>query len=861
MDVNGLRFWMLSTHDDWLPPGGSENVSYCSQTSRLMLRSTRTGPAIVEDATKAAALVEVVPMTADSFGNYARWDPSTGHVMAGGSAPGEVPIYTPPASAFITDLALGYDGVLYIAVGGTLVMVDRRNRWANFTLLDATCNFWRLLPLEGGGVLALDRANGQIVVVAGQPPITNLPLAQPAPNLLRTCQQNDNPRVMAHIVLTIGTGTMADPETWIALTRTSDPARFALLSWSGNATTAQAWLRLLKLDAASLKLASPANAAQMQAAAGFAAPVLLSGVSRPYSLASLESMQFALLVSGTNEALIYDLSEFAAETTAVSGSSAAPAGDSYILAAVNDGPFGHSFDLPPKYTHNGNLLPLLPLSLNSFSQSGTVTNEHMIDSGTRQSTWHRLYLEAVMPPRCGATVWLAAADDPSGLTSNSITWFPHVVGAMDLSSLPAETPRAVWVPTACEAAFAKPLLRETPIKDRSGLFMVLVQRTGVAVRSLRGRYLAVKVEMHGDRRSTPQIAALRVYASRFSYVENYLPHLYRESTFGADADTPGTSTQPDFLERFVNIFESQLTRIEGRVASSYLLTRADSAPDEALDWLGGWIGIRPGNYPPTRRRARLAATPKLYRERGTVKGITRALDIATNGMCTRGAIIVIEDFRLRHTFATILGANLSISNDPLLPGYSASSNSFVGDTLFLGDPHNKEFLSLFESDLLTAAEQQQVAAWEDKLANRITIFVHDQVETVDLGLINTVVEQEKPAHVASTIRRASQAFMIGIASLVGVNTYLGPEKKAGVVTVGQSTIGRYDLLTHLPSLDPRIEGDEDYASFTLPVAQLNGPSSLAMGQTTISLDGSASTSPANAKIVSYQWNVQEPPKT
>jgi len=864
MDVNGLKFWMLSTHDDWLPPGGSDDVSFCTRTSRLMLRSARTGPAIVEDATKAAAMVEVAPMTADGFGNYARWDSSTGHVMAGGSAPGEVPIYTPQAMTPVSDLALGFDGVLYVAVGGTLVLVDRRNRWVNFTLTDATCNFWRLLALPGGGVLALDRANGQIVVVTGQPPITNLPLAQPDPNLLRTCGENGGPRIAARIPLNPGAATVAAPETWVALSTTSDANRFALLSWSasgpGTSASPRAWLRLIGLDTESLKLGGAANAGQMQAAAGLAVPVLLSGVTRPYSLAALDAMQFAVLVSGTREALIYDLSEFAAETRPTAGSSSAPAGDSYILAAMNDGPFGHSFDMPPKYTHGTALLPLLPLSLNAFSASGTATNQRTLDSGTHQSTWHRLYLEAVIPPRCGVLIWLAASDDPATLQGQNVAWFPHIAGMVDLTALPEETPRAAWLPTSCEAAFAKPMLKQAPVKNRSGLFMALVQRAGVAVRSLRGRYLAVRIEMQGDRRSTPEIAALRVYASRFSYVDNYLPQLYRESTFGPDADAKGPSTQPDFLERFVDIFEGQLTRIEDRVASAYLVTRADSAPDEGLDWLGGWIGVRPGNYPPGRRRARLAAAPKLYRERGTVKGITRALDIATNGLCTLGAVIVIEDFRLRHTFATILGANLAISDDPLLPGYSASSNSFVGDTLFLGDPHNKEFLALYASDLLTLAEQQQVQAWEDQLANRITIFVHDQVETVDLGLIGTVVEQEKPAHVASNIRRATQGFMIGIASLVGVNTFLSPVKKAGVVTVGASEIGRYDLLTHLPSLDPRIEGDPDYQEFSAPIAHLAGPAAMLAGQTAISLDGSGSTAASGSHVVSYQWSVQQEPE-
>ena len=66
--------------------------------------------------------------------------------------------------------------------------------------------------------------------------------------------------------------------------------------------------------------------------------------------------------------------------------------------------------------------------------------------------------------------------------------------------------------------------------------------------------------------------------------------------------------------------------------------------------------------------------------------------------------------------------------------------------------------------------------------------------------------------------------MIGIASLVGVNTFLSPVKKAGVVTVGVSQIGRYDLLTQLPSLDPRIENDPDYEAFASPGSAASGDS-------------------------------------
>ena len=309
-----------------------------------------------------------------------------------------------------------------------------------------------------------------------------------------------------------------------------------------------------------------------------------------------------------------------------------------------------------------------------------------------------------MPPRCGALIWLAAADNIADLISSSCPWYPHIVANANTASVPAamlpSTPTAVWQSIATEVAFAPTLLQEAPAPNRQGLFMVLVQRANTAVRSLSGRYLGVRIQLNGDGRNTPEIAGLRVYASRYSYVQHYLPEIYHEAKFGPDAVAAGSSTRRDFYERFVDLFESQFTRIEDRVANAYLLTRPESTPDDSLPWLGGWIGIEPNSYPPDRRRARLAATPDLYRKRGTVAGVTEALDVATNGMCSRGAIIIIEDFRLRHIFATILGADLSIQDDPLLPGYSGSSNSFVGDTLFLGDPGvQAELQALYASDL------------------------------------------------------------------------------------------------------------------------------------------------------------------
>jgi len=825
----------------WSCAGPSQaGLFYCNSNQRLQLRSMRSGNPPVEDFDAATGLVEAVPMALDQYGTYARWDASSGRVVAGGAGAGdsttldEVPIYAPPQPD-VTDLALGYDGILYVAVGGALVMVDRRDRWPNFTLTVPDFNFWRLAALPGGGVLALDRDKPQLAKVSGQPlPVG--PIDTPNPGVLRPCEVNPNPpQLVARFDL--------PPERFVAIAPmdpTADPQQFVLLSWFSNTADNQT-----------------ANIRFFSEGSPLGSAVQLTGVCLPYGVAGLGNQKLAVLATNIKEALIYDLSN--------AGDALVPAGETYILSAQNLGPLVHGFSLPPNYANAPGavppMFPLLPLSLNSFASSGGIApfSPAIIDSGGSQTVWHRTFVEAIVPPRCGAIIWLTASDALADLTNPSFPWYPHTLGSANIAAIPSSmqnsTASAVWQSIDSEVAFAPSLLKEDAIPGRQGLFMALVQRANKAVRNLAGRYLGVRIQLNGEGRNTPEIAGLRVYASRFSYVQRYLPEVYHEGKFGLAADQEGDSSRRDFLERFVNLFEAQFTRMEDRIANAYLLTRPESSPDDSLDWLGGWIGVSPNSYPPDRRRARLEAIPDLYRKRGTGAGVAKALDVATNGMCSRGAIIVIEDFRLRHLFATILGADLSIKNDPLLPGYSASSNSIVGNALFLGDPGvQAELQALFEKDLQIPGGAQAAQAFYEQLAHRMTVFVHNQVENVNLNLVKRIVEAEKPAHVQAVVRIATQPFMIGLASLLGINTYLGPQPPRNPARVDVSEVGRYDVITHLPSLDPRMESAGASPGNDAPVARIKAPNVARVGHS-IMLDGSASSGSKGTDVSSFEWRL------
>jgi phage tail-like protein len=281
------------------------------------------------------------------------------------------------------------------------------------------------------------------------------------------------------------------------------------------------------------------------------------------------------------------------------------------------------------------------------------------------------------------------------------------------------------------------------------------------------------------------------------------------------------ATPADFLARSLANFEGVLTPLEDRVAAAHLLTDPASAPAEHLDWLAAWVGLAfDPALPAARRRAWLQAAPELARWHGTRRGLALALDVATGGAVSGGEVVVIEDFRLRRLLATLLGVDLADEDDPLLPGLQVSGNSVVGDTLVLGDQERGELMALYREEATSAAEDRQIAAFYGRLAHRATVLVHREVEAVDIGLIRRIVAIESPAHVDVRVATASWPFMVGVASLVGVDTYLARAVPPRPVRVQHSVLGMGDRVLSPTTLDPRLRGE---AAPTVVVADAPDP--------------------------------------
>src|SRR5215217_6004888 len=230
----------------------------------------------------------------------------------------------------------------------------------------------------------------------------------------------------------------------------------------------------------------------------------------------------------------------------------------------------------------------------------TALDKPYFDSGEPDCIWHRIMLDAHIPPDTSIEIWSRAANEEIDLPL--LPWqrepAPYLRG--DGSEIPF---LRASVSNACAGVQNK--------KIGAGTWELLFQRA-------RGRFLQLRIRLKGDERSSPRLRALRAYYPRFSYLSNYLPGVYREDTQSAS-----------FLDRFLANVEGLYTSLEDKIAAAQILFDVRSAPREVLDWLAGWFGVAlDPSWDEARRRMFIAHAMDFFQYRGTIRGLTMALHLA-----------------------------------------------------------------------------------------------------------------------------------------------------------------------------------------------------------------------------------------
>ncbi len=805
MSVNGIRWWQIAEAGDYLP---TATAYYDHERRALRLRSWRQLTDFPTDRTSARVAAEKPRATSDAWGTWARIADDKRSLLASGAdlppsgTPGLSPLTIVPdtdpwgitaeltSDERISDCTWGGDGILFCTIitpsAGRVILVDRRRRWRALSLARENFRADRCVAAADGSVWLLDRTRRQLARVMGTPlPERGTPRNDA--ELGHLINDNRNPPRIVVCPHVLSAGEIVDLGV-------DHENRAVVLIWP---TAADAVVDIISARNGSQKVCS------------------LRGAVAPFALTTMPTGRVLILGLGLQEAVA-----FTPDAAAVDAH-----GERYPIPDWDGAPFIRGVPAmvgaraERKIADEPQQLlwwpqPIEPLAQQRHAEQSLVTVANIIDSNMVGTTWHRLHLEAVLPRGCAAIIYAAASDNASTPVAE---WMAHAfLGPhVDLKSLPsahAPMPVGTWVRQASDAAFHAGFLcagQRYDEREYAGLFSVLLQHNRSVVRSLRGRYLHLRIELLGDGMRSPDIVALRIHGPRFSYRDRYLPEHYHEALTGADANAVGQASGADFLDRYLAITEDVLTPIENHIANAHLLHDPRSAPSAWLEWLAGWIGFTlDGALDENRRRACITHAMRLYRRRGTYAGLALALDLATGGQVRLGGIVMVEDFRLRRTFATIIGANLLDEDDPLLQGLVSSGNSLVGDTLFVGEDApalQRELLALFGAGQLSTAEQQEVLAFYQRLAHRITILVHADLSDNDLRLVKRVVERETPAHLGRRIMTASNGLRVGLSALVDIDTWLGERQPRQVVTVDATTVGLDGFVNDLPTLDPRMD--------------------------------------------------------
>lgn len=893
MDVNGLPMWLLASAQDFgLAPRATRAsqvhaLDWEADRRHLTLASQQEAPDLIEDSAMARLLTTQPSPVADGADTYAWFNPDTDTIEASGFAPGAVAIdlgpggtpEAPPPILAPTDMALGDEQILYIARDGEVIFRDLRTRYPTARAAREDFAAHLLAPRPGGGAWAFDQTGNRLALVRGYP-LRPIGLRGPSPESFTAQDPNADPPRLEPF------GGSALPSGMEAVAMAATPGgRLAMLAWVADEDAA-----ILVWDGRK-----------------FALKFRTLGVRFPWSLAWIGEDRVAILASDAAriapQAFSYPVDLPFEESGLL------PEGRTYPLREPWRGAFCNRLGSRPTYltTASGTSAPtgirrLLALSGVRYARKGSVLIGP-IDSGQEGTVWHRMYLEAAAPGHTAMRVDVLARDsaaEPSLSEDENYLWAPHLVSARNGGSGAA---RAAWCPFESEIPATGALLACPPREDEAGLFTVLIQHADKAVRRVTGRYAWLQLTLEGDGRDTPELAAIRLYAKRLSYRDSYLPDFYSENLTGAEATAAGPASRPDFLERFLCLFEGNLTEIEGRIASSWMLTDPAGAPDEALPWIGSWIGISAREAErPALLRERLRAAPYTAQMHGTAGGLLAELELATGGRCifggqidgdapperygslvmargkaagvrslligqdtagrpailaggavTRGDIVVVEGFRMRRTFATILGADLADEDDPLTLGLATSGNSYVGDTLILGDKESEELLSLFSPEIERMQQDTDgVARFFEKLAHRVLVLVRNVAEPAEMRRLRAIVEDAVPAHIDPQVFAASTPLIIGAASLVGVDTFLVDEPGIERVRLSNSIVGSGDQVRGEGWLDGRADGPMQLA----PTALADGPVEVWEGAPFI-ISGIDSHAARGRSITRYVWTWEQ----
>jgi phage tail-like protein len=335
-----------------------------------------------------------------------------------------------------------------------------------------------------------------------------------------------------------------------------------------------------------------------------------------------------------------------------------------------------------------------------------------IDSGKPRCRWHRVRLEAAVPAGTSLAIAVATSEDPSPVAQGD------PLAETGWETFPAGVPH----PTDWDAAPQGSL--------------------DYLVRQPPGRYLYLRLRLLGDGAATPVVHRIRIDFPRSTSLE-HLPPVYREEP-----------RAEEFTERFLSLFDASIEELDRAIERFPAMLDAGAVPPAVLPWLGTFLDLAfEASWSAERRRALLAATPGLYRWRGTRVGLAEAVRQVL------GVEPVIQELAAERAWGALSrSAQLGVVR---LFGRARARFTLGASALCaaplrsFGDP---------------ALDPLAAPAWRLRVLIPTTGLAASGLE----DRLSRLLESQKPAHTVVTTRVGGKGFVVGSWATAGVDTVLAP---------------------------------------------------------------------------------------
>ena len=357
-----------------------------------------------------------------------------------------------------------------------------------------------------------------------------------------------------------------------------------------------------------------------------------------------------------------------------------------------------------------------------------------IDSGIPRCRWHRLRIDADVPPSTTLSV----------AVSTSETDQPHDQGDPN----------------------ADPLWKDFPAGRPHHLDWQAAQNGSLdfLVNQPPGRYLFLRLRLTGDETTTPVVRRIRLDLPRVTSLE-FIPPVYRE-----------LPEAEDFTERFLSLFDASIAELDRAIERAPALLDLDGAPDELLPWLGSYLDVAfDPAWEAERLRNILRAVPELYRLRGTKEGLSQAIRLVFD------VEPAIQEMAFERNWGG-LGGGTRLGAVRL---FGKSRARFRLSSSALSSAPLRSFGNT-DTDPLTAHAYRF----------RVLVPPGRRLSQGNRERLERLIASQKPAHTVASIRVGGEGFIAGIWSAVGVDTVLTslPPRVLGT----NIRLGRMSVLWHGP---------------------------------------------------------------